>query len=93
MTLLQKFKVSGHSMEPNLKNGQEILVSSLPYLFTGPKVGQIIAFKQGDKFIVKRIKQVTGDRLLVTGDNKNDSKGYGWISKKELIGKVIYIRA
>lgn len=91
MPLLLRFKVSGHSMEPTLKEGQEILVSSLPYLFTGPKVGQIIAFKQGDKFIVKRIKKVIGDRLWVLGDNKNDSTDFGWIERKRIIGKVIYL--
>ena len=90
MVFLQKFRVSGHSMMPTLKPGQEILVSSLPYLFVDPKVGEIIAFKEGNKFIVKRIKKAENGKFLVQGDNKNDSKNFGWIEKKNIIGKVIY---
>ena len=94
MTLLQKFRVSGHSMIPTLKPGREILVSSLPYLFFRPKVGDIIAFslarRDFSNFIVKRIKEVAGDKFLVQGDNKDDSKDFGWVEKKRIVGKVIY---
>ncbi len=93
MSFLLRFKVSGHSMEPNLKEGQEILVSSLPYFFREPKVGEVIAFKNGDKFIVKRIRKVLGERLQVKGDNKGDSKDFGWIEREKIIGKVIYTYA
>jgi signal peptidase I len=93
MALLLRFKVSGHSMIPAIKPGQEILVSSIPYWFKGPEVGQIIAFKDGNKFIVKRVRKIIGDRLQVAGDNKNDSKNYGWIERENIIGKVIYVYA
>lgn len=89
--LLGKFKISGHSMEPTLTNGQEILVSGLSFLFSKPKIGDLIAFKDLDKLIVKRIKEVKGDKYLVKGDNDKDSKEYGWIERKRVIGKVIYI--
>lgn len=90
MSLLLRFKVFGHSMMPILKPGQEILVSSLPYLFSKPKKGQIVAFKEGKKFIVKRIKMVAENKILVSGDNNNDSKEFGWIGREKIIGKVIY---
>lgn len=77
-------------MMPILKPGQEILVSSLPYLFSKPKEGQIVAFKEGKKFIVKRIKMVAENKILVSGDNSNDSKEFGWIGREKIIGKVIY---
>ncbi len=87
--LLLRFKVSGHSMIPTFKEGQEILISSLPYFFSSPKVGDIIAFKDKEKFITKRIREVSKDRVLVKGDNTKDSKEYGWINRKKIIGKVI----
>lgn len=82
-------------MEPNLKNGQEILVSSIPYFFKSPKVGDIIAFSLArrdlaNQPIVKRIKEVRKDKFLVRGDNKGDSREYGWIERERIIGKVIY---
>lgn len=89
--LLRKFKVSGHSMEPAIENGQEILVSSLPFIFKDPETGDIIAFKNGDKFVVKRIKKAGKNSFFVKGDNNEDSREYGWIEKERIMGKVIYI--
>lgn len=89
--LLGKFKISGHSMEPALKYGQEVLVSGLFYLFSKPKDGDIIAFKGSDKWIIKRIKESKADKYLVKGDNKSDSREFGWIERKNIIGKVVYV--
>lgn len=85
-------------MEPTLKNGNEVIVSSLPYLFRNPKAGDIIAFSFARRdlvnlHIVKRVSKVSGHRLQVTGDNKKDSKDFGWIEREDIIGKVIYIYA
>ena len=96
MTLLLRFKVSGHSMLPTLKPGQEILVSSLPYLFLKPKAGDMIAFSLARRdlanlAVVKRIREIKKDKFLVKGDNKKDSQEYGWIERKRIIGKVIYV--
>lgn len=79
-------------MIPTLKPGQEILVSSLPYLLSQPKLNDLIAFKNGKDFIIKRIKDKKNEKYLVKGDNEKDSKNYGWIEKEKIIGKVIYIR-
>lgn len=95
MFLLGKFKISGHSMEPAIENGQEILVSSLPFLFSKPKTGDMIAFSFArpglTKLAVKRIKKINGNKYLIEGDNKSDSKKFGWIERKNIIGKVVYI--
>lgn len=77
-------------MEPGVVAGQEILVSSLPYLFSKLKTGHLIAFKDGEKFIIKRVKKINGDEVLVKGDNGKDSKDFGWIEKNRILGKVIY---
>lgn len=77
-------------MIPTLKPDQEVIVSSLPYLFLEPKTGDIIAFREGEKFIVKRINLVKSNKYFVKGDNQKDSKDYGWIEKNKIIGKVVY---
>ncbi len=89
--ILGKFRIKGHSMEPRIKNGSEVLVSSIPYLFFEPKVSDIVAFWHFDKVLVKRIKRVKKDQYLMEGINVSDSLKIGWKTKKDIIGKVVYI--
>lgn len=80
-------------MQPALNPGQEILVTGLPYLLSNPKKGEMVAFKDGKKMIVKRVAEVKNQRYLVKGDNGNDSKEYHWMERKRILGKVIYVFA
>lgn len=91
MAILARFKIQGHSMLPILKPSQEIIISSIPYFFTNPKPGDIVAFENSGKYIVKRIKASKPEGYEIEGDNRSDSKNYGVISKKDIIGKVIYV--
>lgn len=86
---LKRFTVSGYSMLPILKPGQDVLVWCW---FIKPKVGAIVAVKVNGKDMVKRIQKVEGRRIFVTGDNKKmstDSRSFGWIDKKDISGKLI----
>jgi len=83
-------------MEPFIKNGQTVLASSIPYFFSKPKIGDIVAFKKTEKVFIKRITKIDpsadGEKYFVGGDNKKDSmdsRRFGWILKKDIIGKVI----
>ncbi|MGN1204661.1 MAG: signal peptidase I [Lachnospiraceae bacterium] len=71
--------VIGESMEPELHNGQKVLVNRYAYLLTSPKAGDIIAFlPNGNKsshYYIKRVVAVAGDtveikdgRLYVNGN-------------------------
>ena len=89
--LLSKIKVIGRSMDPTIKNNQLILASSIPFCFRKPKVGEVVVLKK-NKFIIKRITRINKDRFFVEGDNKKestDSRNFGWISKSEIVGKMI----
>lgn len=102
MILLSLFKVSGHSMEPTFKEGQVLLVSSVPYFFQQPKVGDVVVIKgprdpstnsgQGGRLLLKRIKKKEKDKYFVAGDNpqaSTDSRTFGVIIKDNILGKVI----
>lgn len=89
--LLSHLKIEGHSMEPAIFEGQSVLASSIPLLLSKLKAGDIVVFENYSKLIVKRIKGIKGDRLLVYGDNKLDSRDFGSIKKKKILGKVIWI--
>lgn len=79
-------------MEPTLKSNEEVLVSSIPYLFGEPKINDIILFSKNNKKFIKRIKKKNGSKYFLLGDNKKDSldsKILGWIERKKILGKLI----
>ncbi len=94
MLVLARFKVIGHSMEPLIKNGAAVLVSNCPYWFKNPQINDIVAFKdKSGKVLVKRIAKVNNEKYFVEGDNNSDSldsRSFGYISKKQIIGEMIY---
>ncbi len=80
-------------MEPSLLNTQIVFASSAPFIFSKPKVGDIVVFKVDDRIYIKRVKEIKNQRFSLNGDNKKDSldsKEIGWINKEDIIGKVIY---
>lgn len=90
--LLSKFEISGHSMMPTYKPGDKVLISSVPYLFKKPQVGDIIVFKKEKITLIKRISKITANGIIVEGDNLEDtlsSVSMGIISRKDVLGKVI----
>ncbi len=96
MLLLSRFTISGHSMKPALKEGDSVLVSILPYLFTSPKIGDIIACckAHSKSILIKRIKKIEGMQYFVQGDNLQDSldsRKFGMIEKKSILGKIVFI--
>lgn len=80
-------------MQPTLCPGQIVIVSNMPYLFTKPKIGDIVAVKIKNTVLIKRIKKIKGEKYFLRGDNQIDSFDsyqFGWVEKKYLLGKVIF---
>lgn len=84
--ILGKFKVSGHSMEPYLKEGDKVLASS----FLGFRKGDVVVFKYDSKNLIKRITRIDLEKVYLEGDNKKDSLRISSIQKKDILGKVIF---
>lgn len=88
--LLKILKVHGHSMQPAIKNGQKVLISSVPYFFTEPKINDIVAFRIDNKIFIKRIVSIKDEKYFLRGDNivdSFDSRKFGRIKKKDIQGK------
>lgn len=71
---LQNFRVEGQSMEPNLHNGEYILVNKVDYLLHPPQRGDVVVFKavaanQPDKDFIKRVIGLPGDTVSVRGQS------------------------
>lgn len=80
-------------MYPTLINGEKILVKR----FGTPKKNDIIicmnpVSNKKECYLVKRIVEIKNNTYFVMGDNTKDSvdsRTFGWIDKKLLIGKMI----
>ena len=84
-----KFKVKEKSMTPFLNPGDEVIT----WKYSKPKIGDVTVFKKNNKFYIKRVKKNENGKYFVLGDNEKesiDSRKFGWIDKKDIIGKVIY---
>ena len=86
-------------MLPNLHEGDAVLVNRLSYLLHEPKANNIVALKdpRDGKTLIKRIVKIDSAKqnteYFVLGDNpreSTDSRTFGWIKKKDIIGKVVY---
>lgn len=65
---IQNFNVDGASMEPNLHNGELILVDKWTYMFHPPARGDVIVFiapPHPDMDYVKRVIGVPGDTITI----------------------------
>lgn len=89
---LRRFQIAGHSMQPLFNPGDRVLINCWAYLFSSPKPGDTIAFQihnNSSDILLKKVKMVTGDEILVMGINKQDSLKPGPISRKSVVGKVL----
>lgn len=87
--LLKVFKISGHSMMPLFTPNDKVLASSLPYIFSHPKKGDVVVFSYNKKILIKEIVKEKEGNFIVKGKNKKDSLKIGEISRKQILGKVI----
>lgn len=91
---LYKYKISGDSMLPTLQAGQSVIINRVSYWFQCPQKGDIVGLHdpRDGKVLIKRITKVEGKSYFVQGDNKShstDSRVFGMIGRKDIIGKVI----
>lgn len=89
----EKYQITQESMIPLFYPGENVLVNKLAYFFQNPKIGDVIIIKtRSRKRLIKRIEKISSEKIYVIGENKIksiDSRRFGPILKKEIIGKVI----
>lgn len=78
-------------MQPNLKEGDRVVVFNWAYIFSQPKVGDIIVFRSNEnKMYVKRITAAAAkNEFIVEGDNRADSKKMPLAKRSAIIGRVV----
>jgi nickel-type superoxide dismutase maturation protease len=93
--MLRLLRVTGNSLLPVYQDGDFVLVSKIPYLFSISKQGDIIAFRhEAYGTMIKQVEAVSTDKdeIHVTGTQENsvDSRHFGPISKEDVLGKVVW---
>jgi nickel-type superoxide dismutase maturation protease len=91
--LFSRFKISGHSMMPTFSPEDSVLVSSVPFLFSKPRKGDVVVFEKFNTLYIKRINEVNKDKYTLLGDNKKDSRDsryFGSVKRDQIKGKIIF---
>ncbi|HSB65834.1 MAG TPA: S24/S26 family peptidase [Anaerolineales bacterium] len=92
--MLRLLKVRGDSLAPEYSQGDFVLISKIPFLLVPPSPGDVIAFRQpGYGLYIKRIQNIKGDGgVNVIGDHPEsvDSRVFGPVERKDILGKVIW---
>ena len=89
--VVRPFIVSGNSMDPNIKNGQYLIIDEMTYRFREPERGEVIVFKsppEPTKYYIKRIIGVPGDRIEIKGTQitiTNDTYPEGLVLQEPFI--------
>lgn len=80
-------------MSPTFSEGDNILASSIPFMFVKPKKGDVVVFEKYNRIYLKRIGKIKDNKYFLIGDNKkdsNDSRRFGSVIREQIRGKVIF---
>jgi len=95
MLPLRRFRVEDDSMRPALEPGDYVLVNRWAYKFRPPAKGDLVVVRDPEtpqRFLVKRVSAVPDAmQIRVAGDNADrsrDSRAFGPIATREIVGKV-----
>jgi phage repressor protein C with HTH and peptisase S24 domain len=83
--MLGRVRVAGHSMEPALHNGDELLFIRVP-----PYVGSVVVARDPrdrDRLLVKRVAAIQGDDLTLESDCPDHETVH--VDRREVIGRAI----
>lgn len=78
-------------MYPTFRHGDKIVV--IKKWLTQIKKHDVVVFKdKRSMLLIKRVHRIQYKEYFVVGDNETestDSRAFGWIRKKDIIGRVI----
>lgn len=93
--ILRIFKIRGHSLHPDFREGEYVLAADFPFPAGKIRVGDVIVFRQpGYGTLIKRVRQVLdgGRAYEVRGTQieSTDSRNFGPVPQERVTGKVIW---
>lgn len=97
--MFKLLKVQGSSLSPSFLDGDFVLTLKIPFRFIPIKRGDVVVFHHPIyETMIKRVESVSADgrEIFVVGTHPDstDSRKFGPIPLKNLVGKVImHVRA
>ncbi len=93
--MLRVIRVTGESLSPEYREGDFVLVTTIPFFLNRIRVGDTIVFQYPELGLMIKIVTALGPadgEYLVSGTHalSMDSRKIGPISRKAVIGKVIW---
>lgn len=79
-------------MLPAVQHGMIVLAWNAKYVCLRENDIVVLRDPRGERLLLKRIAERKDHRYFVLGDNEKkstDSRTFGWIEKKDMLGKVI----
>lgn len=71
-------------MEPMFRQNDNVLTVNWGKIIKG----SVVVFKEDDIYIIKRVKHLKGDRLIIGADNKKLAKKEWNLGQDEIVGRV-----
>jgi len=72
-------------MEPLYHEGERVVTLN----WSSVQTRDVIVFKIKDRFYIKRITRISGNKIIVSGDNKKLSSKFAPIDFRQVVGRVI----
>lgn len=82
-------------MSPEYREGDFVLISKIPFIFSPPHPGDVVAFRHAQYgTMIKRINTISpdGQEIFVVGNHplSVDSYRFGAIHREDILGKVLW---
>lgn len=93
--MFRPIKVTDSSLSPEYREGDYVVITTIPFFLRRIRVGDVIVFRQPIYgILIKKVELVLeeGERYFVVGEHPHsiDSRQFGPISREALLGKVIW---
>ncbi len=93
--MLRLLKVQGDSLYPSYREGDYVLIARIPLISFKPHPGDIVVFRHPSLgTLIKRVEYVSSQQgsvfLIGTHPDSVDSRQFGMVPIKDLLGKVIW---
>jgi nickel-type superoxide dismutase maturation protease len=92
----QRFRITGNSMLPLLKPGDDVLINPFAFKNASPQPGDIVVARHPLKPDTRLIKRVITDTeagdYILQGDNpaeSTDSRAFGAVPARHILGRVV----